>query len=62
MKRSFTFSTLLALALLLGITVTAMAAGPGPNAGNAAVPGTAGQGAALNGTFVDADGDGECDN
>ena len=62
MKRRLTFSTLLALVLVLGVTVTAMAAGPGPNAVDIATPGTAGQGAALYGEFVDEDGDDACDN
>ena len=62
MKRRFAVGTLLALVLVLGITVVAMAAGPGPNTGNVAAAGMAGQGAALHGTFVDGDGDGVCDN
>lgn len=61
MKRSFAFGTLLALVLILSITATAMAAGPGPNSAAIAQPGTAGQGAALYGTFVDVDGNGICD-
>ena len=61
MKRRFAVGTLLALVLVLGITVAAMAAGPGSNSGNTAGAGMAGQGAALHGTFVDADGDGVCD-
>ena len=60
MKRNFAFGTLLALILVLSISASAMAAGPGPNAAALAEPGT-GQGAALYGVFVDADGNGICD-
>jgi len=61
MKRNLVVSTVVAMLMVLGLAVTAMAAGPGPNA--IGVPGTlaAGEGAAVNGTFVDENVDGVCD-
>lgn len=60
MKRKFALGTVMALVFVLGVAMAAMAAGPGPN-GTAAGAGSAGQGAAIHGTFVDENGDGVCD-
>lgn len=62
MKSKFAVSMLVALVLVLSVTGMVMAAGPDPNYGDGAQAGYAGQGAALYGTFVDADGDQVCDN
>jgi hypothetical protein len=62
MKRRFAIGLLVALVLVVGISAMAMAAGPGPAYGNGGAAGYAGQGALISESFVDADGDGVCDN
>ena len=61
MKTKFAVGLLVAIVLVLGISAAAMAAGPGPNYSDG-VAGYAGQGAGLSDTYVDADGNGICDN